>query len=374
MPLTVVQTLPELNAGGVERGTLEVSAELVKRGHRSIVISAGGQLVDQLVADGGEHITLPIGKKSLFTIRLIPALHKILGVENANILHARSRFPAWISYLAWKKMPHDHRPRFITTFHGPYSANFYSKIMVKGERIIAVSEYIRKYILDCYPDTPDDKIELIHRGVSLKEFPWGYRADPAWMAKWESAYPEIKNKFIVTLPGRITRRKGIEDFIKIIKILVQGNFPVHGLVIGSPHAGKERFLEHILRITAAEGLQQYMTFLGHRTDIRELFSVSDVVLSLSKKPEAFGRTVLEALCLGKPVIAYDIGGTTEILEKIFPEGIVSQNNPDFVTRKILEFIKTPPVIPKTISFTLDEMLNKTIHLYESISKDARSCL
>jgi len=369
MRLTVVQILPELNMGGVERGTLEVASGLVKRGHRSIVISAGGRLVEKIISSGSEHITIPAGKKSLLTLKFIPKLREILARENVNILHARSRFPAWISYLAWKHMPLINRPRFITTFHGPYSVNAYSKIMVKSERVIAVSEYIYQYILESYPDTDASKIKVIHRGVSPDDFPWGFKPEPGWLKNWESCHPSIKDKFIIALPGRVTRRKGHEDFIKIIRALVSDNMPVHGLVIGGPHSGKERFFKQIRNATKAAGIENHITYLGHRNDIRELLSISNIVLSLSKKPEAFGRTVLEALSLGKPVIAYDIGGTTEILKEIFPEGIVSRGQPDDVTRKIREFMRQTPAVPAHHKFTLDQMLNKTIKLYEKIYED-----
>src|SRR5690242_2595123 len=121
--LTVIQTLPALNTGGVERGTLEVAAELVKRGHRSIVVSAGGELLEELVHNGSEHIALSVGNKSLLTLRHIPLLRRILGESGATIVHARSRLPAWISYLAWKGMDPASRPRFVTSVHGPYSVN-----------------------------------------------------------------------------------------------------------------------------------------------------------------------------------------------------------------------------------------------------------
>lgn len=144
MKPTVLQILPELDCGGVERGTLDVAAELVRRGHRSIVVSGPGRLVPQLIAEGSEHINLPVGKKSIFSARLIPMLRKLFLEQQIDIIHARSRLPAWLAYLAWKKLDPLNRPAFITTVHGPYSVNRYSKIMTRGERVIAISEYIKK--------------------------------------------------------------------------------------------------------------------------------------------------------------------------------------------------------------------------------------
>jgi len=173
--LTVLQVLPALDVGGVERGVLEIAQELVRHGHRSLVISAGGRLVDKLIAGGSEHIALSLGTKSLFTLRHIPKLKQILVGEKVTILHARSRMPAWICYLAWRSMHAGQRPHFVTTVHGPYTVNFYSSVMTRGESVIAISDYIRNYILDNYPGVDKSSIELIHRGVSPEQFPYGYR-------------------------------------------------------------------------------------------------------------------------------------------------------------------------------------------------------
>ena len=154
--LTVIQTLPALDAGGVERGTLEIARALVAAGHRSIVISNGGRLVKQLEAEGSEHITLPVHKKSLASLWQVTPFRQLLTDIQPDILHARSRVPAWIAWLAWRKLPANtlfqhHRPHFVTTVHGLYSVSPYSAIMTKGERVIAVSNTVQEYILKNYP-------------------------------------------------------------------------------------------------------------------------------------------------------------------------------------------------------------------------------
>lgn len=180
-PLTVLQLLPALHAGGVERGTLEISRYLVQNGHRSLVMSAGGRMVPQLLAEGGEHFTWSIGKKSLLTLRLIWKLRRFLTEQKVDILHLRSRMPAWIGYLAWHGMNPLTRPKLVTTVHGAYSVNAYSAVMTKGERVIAVSNTIREYILSNYPKVDPDKIRLIYRGVDPEEFPRGYQPSDEWM-------------------------------------------------------------------------------------------------------------------------------------------------------------------------------------------------
>lgn len=361
--LRVVQLLPALDVGGVERGTLEVAKELVRRGHRSIVISAGGRLVDELVNSGSEHVQLNVGKKSLLSLRYISILRKFFRDEKINVIHARSRLPAWLAYLAWNKMDESCRPKFVTTVHGPYSVNRYSKVMTRGQNIIATSSFIFKYITDNYPDVDENKITLIHRGVSKQEFPFAYKPDSRWMETWQKQNPDISNKFILTMPARVTRWKGHEDFLTVLAQLKQQGIPVHGLVAGGPHKRKAAYLEELKAKTRSLELENDVTFLGHRNDIKEIMSISDIVLSLAKVPEAFGRTALEALCLGTPVVAYNHGGAAEVLAEMYTYGGVTPNDTTAVYDKILSLYQHPVAVTDKNYFTLDKMLDETLSLY-----------
>ena len=367
MPITVAQVLPALESGGVERGTLEVAAELVKRGHRSIVISAGGRLVDDLTGAGSEHVRIAIGRKSPTSFRHVYTLRRILLAEKIDILHARSRLPAWISCLARATLSPADRPRFITTVHGPYRPNYYSSIMTRGECVIAVSEYIRNYINENYPGVEDEKIITIPRGVSDTEFYPGFRPAESWLAEWKARNPQLQGKYIICMPGRISRRKGHEDFITIMKELITRGKPVHGLVPGSPHKYRRHFYAELLSRVRQLELDEHITFLGHRKDIREIFSVCDLVLSLSKLPEAFGRTVLEALSLGKPVIAYDMGGVSEIMQELFNDGLTECGSPDLVVNKICRYQERPPVVSRNRDYLLSRMLEQELALYEKLA-------
>jgi glycosyltransferase involved in cell wall biosynthesis len=365
--LTVIQTLPALNTGGVERGTIEVAAELVRRGHRSIVVCAAGELLPELLATGSEHIALPVGKKSLFTLRFIPRFRQIMRDTGANIIHARSRLPAWISYLAWRGLDPRTRPRFITSVHGPYTVNHYSKIMTAGERVIAVSEFIRNYIVDNYPDTPLDKIITIPRGVSKEHYPYRYRPDHAWLELWHKQYPALQNKTLITLPGRLTRWK--QDFLHILTRLKDRNSDIHGLIVGGAQPGKRHYVDELDALVNKLGLRGRITFTGQRPDLKEIMSISTIIMSLSAEPEAFGRTALESLSLGVPVIGYDHGGTGEILEKIFPAGMITKHDVKAAAELILDFMKSPPLVPDKNPYTLQQMLDRTVGIYEELAVD-----
>jgi glycosyltransferase involved in cell wall biosynthesis len=362
--LTILQVLPALQSGGVERGTLEVGKYLVEHGYRSLVISAGGRLVEQLQREGSEHFTWDIGKKSLWTLRLIPRLRRFLTEYNVDILHVRSRMPAWVCYLAWKGMDPNLRPRFITTVHGLYSVNPYSAVMTKGERIIAVSETVRDYVLQNYPNVPHGRIVVIPRGIAPDEYPHGYRPAPEWLSAWHAQYPQLAGKKVLTLPGRITRLKGHEDFIELIAQLKKHSEPVHGLIVGGASVKKQRYLNEMKNKIKESGLTQDISFTGHRNDLREIMAISDIVLSLSNQPESFGRTVLEALSMGVPVIGYDHGGVGEQLRRLYPQGTVLLGDIDALVRKCREIQPAARIELQAPPTTLQDMLASTLALYE----------
>jgi glycosyltransferase involved in cell wall biosynthesis len=366
--LTVLQMLPTLESGGVEKGTLEVAKALVENGHRSLVISAGGRMVQQLETEGSEHFVWHVDKKSLFTLRFIWKLRRFLKAQSVDVLHYRSRVPGWVAYLAWKGMNPDRRPRLISTVHGLHSVSAYSAVMTKGERVIAVSETIKKYIAENYPNTAKESIELIYRGVDPMEFPYGYQPDTAWLAQWKNRYPQLTGKFVVALPGRMTRLKGHHDFLLIIRRLKDQGKDVVGLVVGGEDVKRKSYADEIYQSVADMALSDAIVFTGQRTDMKEIYSQCDAVLSLSSKPESFGRTVLEALSLGRPVIGYDHGGVGEILTALYPEGRVPLGDVDAVVGHLSQSL-TP--VAENHRFLKDNMLDRTLKLYQSSA--GKSC-
>ncbi|MEW5768915.1 MAG: glycosyltransferase family 4 protein [Pseudomonadota bacterium] len=365
--LTVVQLLPALESGGVERGTLEVGRYLVEHGHRSIVISAGGRLVSQLEAEGSEHVTWEIGRKSLLTpLRYVRRLRRLLRDEGVDILHVRSRMPAWVGWLAWKGMAPGRRPHLVTTVHGMYSVNAYSAVMTKGEVVIAVSQTVRRYILDNYPSTPEANIRVIPRGIDPATYPPGFRPSAAWLAAWQAEYPQLAGRRVLTLPGRITRLKGHEDFIALIARLKADGEPVHGLIVGGAETRKQPYLAELRAKVAQAGLANDITFTGQRGDLREIMAVSDLVLSLSTQPESFGRTVLEALSMGVPVIGYDHGGVGEQLALLYPQGRVALGDRDGLVRQCRATAHATRIQLNAAPPTLQDMLASTLAIYENV--------
>jgi glycosyltransferase involved in cell wall biosynthesis len=364
--LTVLQVVPALQGGGVERSTLEVAAELVRHGHRSLVMSGGGRLVPGLVAAGSEHIRWPIGRKSPLTLRYVPRLRRLLLAEGVDILHARSRLPGWLAWLAWRSMDPARRPRFITTVHGLNSVNAYSAVMLRGERVIAVSGATRDYLLQHYPGMDPARISVIPRGVDPVEFPADYRPQTEWLTGWYRQYPQLVNRYVVTLPGRISRRKGIDDFLGIIAGLQARGIPVHGLVVGELPPGRRGADAALHARIAAAGLEGSITLAGFREDLREIMAVSSVVLSLSQKPESFGRTVNEALSLHVPVAGYAHGGVGEQLRQHFPAGAVAPADVAAMIERLQAWYGAAPSLQGVRATTLEEMLGRTLALYNDL--------
>lgn len=365
--MKVVQLLPDLDGGGVERGTLEVAKALVDAGHESVVLSAGGRMVAQLEAEGSRHVNWDLGRKSLWTFRHIWALRRWLQQEQPDILHVRSRLPAWVAWLAWRGMKPSARPHFVTTVHGLYSVGRYSSIMCRGERVIAVSKTVERYIRDHYPDTDMARVRLIYRGIDPAEFPYGYQPSETWLERWYSDFPQLKGKKVLTLPGRLTRLKGHHDFIDLIKLLKAQGEPVHGLIVGGEDPKRKAYAQELKVRIEEEQLGGDITFTGSRSDMLDVYAVSDLVFSLSAKPESFGRTTCEALSVGTAVVGLDYGGVGEILSELFPEGRMPQDATDEMLAASVRTILARDLKPGNRQvFTLQRMLDDTLSLYMSL--------
>ena len=366
--MKIIQILPELNAGGVERGTLEIAAHLVHEGHESLVISNGGRQVADLEKAGSRHIEMPVHRKSLTTLLQVRPLRRLLTEIHPDIVHIRSRAPGWVTWLAWRGMDPATRPRLVSTVHGFYSVNGYSAVMTKGERVIAVSESIHRHVLENYPKISAENIRVIPRGIEPGDYGADFQPPTEWIARWHSEQSDLAGKCVLLLPGRITRLKGHEDFFNLIAALKREGIPAHGLIAGDTHEKKRSYLEELHAVVQALGISADVTFLGHRSDIREVMAASDLVCALSQQPESFGRTVLEAMALGKPVIGYDCGGVGELLGTLFPAGRVPLGDRVRLVEVARAIIQTRPrPLPVGAPFTLEAMCRATLAVYRELT-------
>lgn len=365
----IVQALVGLNVGGSELVATELSEFLTRAGHRVTIIAADGPIGERARACGAGHLDWSIGKKRLKTLRYIKRLRQWFESERPDIVHVHSRLPAWICWRALRGVPEAVRPEFLTSMHGQYSVSGYSSIMARGRRTIAVSEHIRRYTLKNYPSARAEEIVTIHGGASREDFPYMHRPPAGWRSRVETEFPELSGKRWLMLPGRVSRYKGHVDFLHLMASLVADYPDVHGLFVGGCRVGS-RYQAELETLAAKMGIRQHLTFTGDRLDIRDWMAESSLVFNLSNDPpEAFGRTVLETLCLGRPMIAWDHGGAAEILAAMFPEGAVPPLDFTELEDRSRAFLKTPPSVQESDAFTLEESMHKHLEVYRVLMEE-----
>ena len=365
--LTVVQLLPALESGGVERSTLEIAQALVDAGHRALVVSAGGRLVARLEALGAEHVALDIGRKSLMTLRHVRTLRALLSRERVDLVHARSRLPAWIGRLAMRGMPSHARPRWVTTVHGLNSPSRYSAVMASGERVICVSDTVRAYVLRHYPATPPDRLRVIERGIDVAVFPRAPAIDRDARDWAASLHPALGGDGpLLLLPGRGTRLKGHADALALLAALRADGLDARLWLPGARESSRTAYIDELEADAATRGLADALAFTAPIDAIARAYAASDLVLQLSRKPEAFGRTVIEALSVGRPVVGWAHGGVADVLGALQPSGAVTAFDAQALHRTARALLAAPPRPPATIPHTLRAMQDATLAVYAEL--------
>lgn len=307
----ILQVLPALVSGGVERGTLEIAEALVAAGFRALVASAGGPLVAPLEALGARHVRLPLADRSPLALwRNARALERLVREEGVAILHARSRAPAWSALLAARRTG----ARFVTTYHGTYNEGLpgkrlYNSVMARGDRVIAISRFIAALVAERH-GVGADRLRVIPRGVDERAFDPAAVA-PERVAALRAAWAAPEGRPVVMLPGRVTRWKGQGVLVEAMARLPGDAL---ALLVGDAEA-RPAFRDELVARIAALGLGERVRLVGHARDMPAALLLADVVVHASTDAEAFGRTVIEAQAMGRCVIASDLGGPTETVEE-----------------------------------------------------------
>ena len=319
----VLQVLPELEMGGVELGTIEIASELQKQGIKNFVASQGGRLTAELKKMKVKHLTLPLKTKNIFKMRKnADALAEFIKKNGINVVHARSRAPAWSAYWAAKKAG----VHYMTTFHGTYGLGpwgikkIYNKIMTLGERVIVISNHIKNHVLGNYK-VDESKLRLVHRCVDIEKFnPELVSQQRIIKATKEYNLPE--DKPVLTLIGRVTRWKGQHLLVEALSKMKNKNYYC---VIAGDDQGRVNYVEEIKSLAQKYRLKNRFGFYGKVLDPQALMQASTVVLSTAIEPEAFGRISVEGQAMGKIVVASDIGGSLDTIKdgvtgKLFKSG------------------------------------------------------
>jgi glycosyltransferase involved in cell wall biosynthesis len=369
--LTVVQLLPALESGGVERSTLEIADALVRAGHRALVVSAGGRLVPALEAVGGEHVALGIGRKSPLAFRHARTLASLCEREAVDIVHARSRMPAWVARLALRGMPPRSRPGFVTTVHGLNSPSRYSAVMTSGDRVICVSGAVRDYLRRHYPSVEAARLRVIPRGIDPAAFPRAPDPDEAaraWAATQSAALGG--DGPLLLLPGRGTRLKGHADGLRLLAALRAAGSDARLWMPGARDPARAAYVAELESLARSLGIGEAVALTAPTDAIARAYAASNLVLQLSRKPEAFGRTVLEALSVGRPVAGWDHGGVGELLRSWQPEGAVAPFDAAALQSAVQAMLAAPPA-PVTMPDSLHAMQDATLSLYDELAQHRR---
>lgn len=311
MGLTVLQLLPSLKAGGVETGTVDLALRLIQQGHRAIVISSGGPLVKELEAAGAIHYTLPIHQKTPWVVwKMSRRVAEVVESHGVEVIHARSRVPALIGFLAWRRVAGKASfrlggrrkiPCFITTAHGYYSVHLFSRIMGWGRIVIANSDRVARHMIDSF-GVPPERIRRILRGVDLAQYAWREPRQEAPKEEWR-----------VAAIGRITPIKGHRDLLRAFAIAAK-SFPRARLkIVGEADVKHHSYLRELKNLTHQLSLEDRVEFSGHESDVAKRLEEMDLVVLSSTAPEAFGRVLIEAGAAGVPVVATRVGGIPEVI-------------------------------------------------------------
>lgn len=309
---TILQIIPELGPGGAEQGCIDVAAELVKSGARALVASHGGSRLHELKRVKAEHVDLPLHSKNPITIwKNISRLKDLIAREKIDLVHVRSRAPAWSAYYACKAT----NTPFVTTFHAPYNIGnklkkHYNSIMARGDRIIAISEFVKDYIQYNF-DVDPAIVRLNHRGIHMNKFEPS-SVTPERIIKLTKAWRLPEDAKVIMLPGRLTRWKGHHVLIEAFAQLAEKD--VFCVLVGSDQ-GRIKYRQELEAYITEKNLGERVRLVDHCDDMPAAYMLATVVVSASIEPEGFGRIPIESQAMGRPVIGTNHGGARETILK-----------------------------------------------------------
>ncbi len=372
----IMQILPALESGGVERGTIEIAKALKENKWPNIVVSRGGMLVYELKKMGVEHIQLPIHSKNPFVIlQNSRKLREIIRHKNVKIVHARSRAPAWAAKIALRKCP---GVKFLTTFHGVYNIKPewfkkpYNKVMVSGDLVISISNFVTKHILDNY-HIASSRIRLIYRGADINKFN-PLKVKPERVIELAEKWQVPLDKPVLMLPGRLTRWKG--HLVVLEALSKMKNKAVTCLFVGSDQ-GKKEYYKEIKEKIEKLGLETNVLIRDYCQDMPVAYMLSDIVISASTDPEAFGRIIPEAQAMGRLVVGTDHGGATETIQDELTGFLVKPGDAMALAKTLDRILDMSLGDRKKISvaaiesvrnyFSISKMCEKTLKVYEELA-------
>lgn len=371
-----MQVIPALGAGGAEQGCIDICAELTKAGAIPYIVSHGGTRLHEIARAGGTHINLPVHSKNpIVMMNNTRTLKKLIRQYDVDIVHARSRAPAWSCYQACKAT----NARFVTTCHAPYNIEnntkkLYNSSIARGERIIAISHFVAEYLRENYKIDPRN-VRVIHRGIALEKFhPTAVTAER--LIKLSKSWRIPDGAGIIMMPARLTRWKGHHILIEAMAML--GRPDIFCVIIGDDQGrtGYRQELENTIRDKALEG---QVRIVDHCDDMPAAYMLATLVVSASTDPEGFGRVPVEAQAMGRPIIATDHGGARETIIRGETGWLTTPGDAAELARAMIEALALNPMQRAVLAtramahvaqtFTKERMADETLNIYAELLQE-----
>ena len=370
--MKVMRLLSSLKHDESERGIFHLGRALVKNEHTSIIISSADEendLVKRLKRDGNIYHQLYMNKKSWLSLLQVAPLRRLIEKYDPDVIHVHSRTPAWVLHLALRRARVKRRPKLVSTMYGFYPINKYSQALLDVDTIITVSDSVTNYLKKGLrrEELEPKVIKRIYRGVDTRRYPYRHNPSVYWLRHTFAEYPELEHKKWLVFPTIIGNEYGQEWLIDILGNLKE-QFPnIHVIIMDEDYREGDVAHEDFRQRSNTLGLSEHITYVGSkRNDMREWLSAANIVMALANEPESIGINALQAIHLGTPVIGWDQAAFSEILQPLYPQGLVKKYNAKALCKAVRNQLESVTRPEMTNKFTMREMIDETLAVYRGL--------
>jgi len=345
---------------------VELARAQQEAGNRVRIIAGAGPLARDATGAGVDVMEWPLGIRSPVACSFPFRLRRLFQRLGPDVIHVHSRLPAWHAWLALRGMDARDRPGLVSTIHGHYSVSSYSAIMLKADAVVAVSRSVADYMTESFPSGSSRALEVIPPGLDQTIFNRDYRIPDGWKEQHWTCHPALDRAPVICLPGRLTRLKGHHWLVRLLGDLKNLARPATGLLVGGQTGRRRRYRRQILDLATSLGVEDQMVWTPACADVRPWMAMSRVVINVSERPEAYGRTIPESLALGTPAAGFDHGGVGSNLKHMFPAGLVPPFDGSQLARTVGKLIEKAPGVPPVEVPTLEDAGQRYLNVYRQL--------
>ncbi|GAB2900127.1 glycosyltransferase family 4 protein [Microbulbifer echini] len=363
--MRIVQVWPELEPGDTGKAALEFIQELTRQGVKPVVISAGGALVARLELHGIQHTQLPLNKRPILAIAMVRRLRNALQGLNADVIHVHGRLAAQLVWRAWRGMEESARPSLVTHVDQYYLPNRRDAGLTGGHSVIVSSQGIADHLREHYGEKLAEPVAVVHQGISSREFDRSKPIPSQWHLRLLNSYPQLEGKNWWLYSGSLSEEGELDVFLQALAHAVNRSENLFGLVVGALREDDLRYVRKLEQQARELGLEGRVLFLGDRKDLRELYASSQLTFCLDGAKEPSGKSAIQALAMGCPVLAYRDSCAGEILARCFPEGMVERESPSTLSEVGLALMARGAKA-ELYGFFYEDAVKQTVSFYRSL--------